>query len=141
MKALFEAMVGDKNSDYYLNQFESLEDESEKYKVSWNWAAFFAGPLWVLYRKMYVWFFVVLSLNYVLGLVTEDATLNFSIFIMIIQNMVFALYANALYRNNLYLKISNAIKVNETDSDLLNSLKQQGGVNMWVAEFFKVVVR
>ena len=140
MNVLFKTMLGEKNSHYYLKQFELLENDRKKYKVSWNWAAFFAGPLWALYRKMYVWCLVIFILNKLLGTLGGDASLLFNILILIVPNMVFALYANVLYRNHLCVKISKAIKINKTDSELLSSLKQQGGVNMWVVYVFISVV-
>ncbi|GHT91703.1 hypothetical protein FACS1894122_04510 [Alphaproteobacteria bacterium] len=36
--------------EYYLAAFKKLEDSG---KNTWNWAAFFGGELWLLYRKMF----------------------------------------------------------------------------------------
>ncbi|MGL4623394.1 MAG: DUF2628 domain-containing protein [Culicoidibacterales bacterium] len=48
-----------KNQNYYLPKF-CLRGG----KVSWNWAAFFLGPLWLVYRKMYaqaaLWFLILM---------------------------------------------------------------------------------
>ncbi|GHT98151.1 hypothetical protein FACS1894126_3310 [Alphaproteobacteria bacterium] len=35
--------------EYYLSAFKKLENSGEN---TWNWAAFFFGPLWSYYRKM-----------------------------------------------------------------------------------------
>lgn len=45
------AFVGQKSS-YYLPRFRRMSRNGKN--LSWNWAAFFFGPLWLLYRKMYV---------------------------------------------------------------------------------------
>lgn len=48
-----------KNQAYYLSKFCSRGG-----KIGWNWAAFFLGPLWLAYRKMYaqaaLWIFVLM---------------------------------------------------------------------------------
>jgi len=40
-------------ADYYIPQFQKLEASGSMF--SWNWAAFLGGPLWMLYRKMWVY--------------------------------------------------------------------------------------
>lgn len=44
------AFVGTK-ADYYLPRFRRMARSGDS--ASWNWAAFFFCPLWLLYRKMY----------------------------------------------------------------------------------------
>ena len=39
------------NIPYYRNKFDTIRQLAQK--TSWNWAAFFFGPIWTLYRKMY----------------------------------------------------------------------------------------
>ncbi len=48
---LEESFVG-KNYDYYIGKWDKIE--KKKNKTSWNWAAFFLGPFWFGYRKMYI---------------------------------------------------------------------------------------
>ena len=40
-----------KNEEYYLPILDSLIKEEKMF--SWNWASFFFGPIWMMYRKMY----------------------------------------------------------------------------------------
>lgn len=51
-----------KNQRYYLPKF-CLRGG----KISWNWAAFFLGPLWLFYRKMYaqaaLWLLILMFTN------------------------------------------------------------------------------
>ena len=56
-----ERLVGTK-TEYYLPHFEKFETLNSF--TSWNWAAFFFGGYWMLYRKMY-------ALGAVLFVVTE----------------------------------------------------------------------
>ncbi|MDR1523203.1 MAG: DUF2628 domain-containing protein [Endomicrobium sp.] len=70
-----EALVG-KNSRYYLEKFEYMR---QKNKATWNWAAFFFGTAWLIYRKMYMQasiYFVIsciigwlMPINYISGMI------------------------------------------------------------------------
>lgn len=42
-----------RNLQYYLQYWNYFEDN--KWFQSWNWAAFFLGPFWFFYRRMYVY--------------------------------------------------------------------------------------
>lgn len=60
----FANFIGIK-SDKYLPDFRKFNvDGNDKFMLTWNWAAFFFGFWWILYRKLYVWaliaFFLVL---------------------------------------------------------------------------------
>ncbi len=44
------AIVGN-GADYYIPRFRQISGKGKN--THWNWAAFFFGPLWLLYRKMY----------------------------------------------------------------------------------------
>ncbi len=50
IKATDLAAVVDYKKDYYLPRFRRLGNGG---RASWNWAAFWLGPFWLLYRKMY----------------------------------------------------------------------------------------
>lgn len=64
------AVVGTK-TDYYLPRFRRMSRNSSS--ASWNWAAFFFGPLWLLYRKMYGLGVVIMILELLQTVVTEIA--------------------------------------------------------------------
>ncbi len=54
------AFVGAK-ANYYMPRFRRMARNGSS--VSWNWAAFIFGPLWLLYRKMYAFGAIVLALE------------------------------------------------------------------------------
>jgi hypothetical protein len=62
---LEEVFVG-KNYDYYINKWNKLENK--KSKISWNWAAFFLGPFWFGYRKMYIPVLFIAVMYFILDL-------------------------------------------------------------------------
>ena len=41
--------------EYYVKAFKRLDETG---KNTWNWAAFFFGPAWMAYRKMYLYAFL-----------------------------------------------------------------------------------
>ncbi len=43
----------DKNEAYYLTKFTEMKQNGKK--TSWNWPAFLVSPLWLIYRKMYLY--------------------------------------------------------------------------------------
>ena len=51
----------DKNSERYLQIYEANHDK--KIFLHTNWAAFFFGPNWMFYRKMYGWGMIAVLLN------------------------------------------------------------------------------
>jgi hypothetical protein len=45
-----------RNSDKYLPKFRKFSMLGEdKFVLTWHWPAFFFGPLWMFYRKLYLW--------------------------------------------------------------------------------------
>lgn len=63
----YAAVVGQR-ADYYLPRFKQL---SRTKAGGWNWAAFLLGPYWLLYRKMYLYGGVMLTLQLVEFFITE----------------------------------------------------------------------
>ncbi len=64
------AFVGQK-AEYYLPRFRRMAKNGKH--SSWNWAAFFFGPLWLLYRKMYAYGAIVIILELLQAAVSEIA--------------------------------------------------------------------
>ena len=62
-----ERLIGSK-SEYYLPRFEKMETLNSI--TDWNWAAFFFGCHWMLYRKMYVFGAVALVVTELLSMRT-----------------------------------------------------------------------
>ena len=62
-----ERLIGSK-TEYYLPRFEKMETLNSF--TDWNWAAFFFGFWWMLYRKMYVFGAVALAVTELLSLLT-----------------------------------------------------------------------
>lgn len=136
------AFVGPK-SDYYLKRWENREGRF----VSWNWAAFFGGDIWLAYRKMY-WLagarYALLTIVYLLKkwsaawnlsepLRNAWNELNFALSMAVV--ITFAVYANWFY-----LQKYTRVKEKLANGHKEEQLKQAGGTNKSVAIVLTVVV-
>ncbi|HOD79703.1 MAG TPA: DUF2628 domain-containing protein [Syntrophorhabdus sp.] len=51
----YAAFIG-KNSDKYLTKFKKFSVlGKDNFTATWHWPAFFFGPFWMFYRKLYLW--------------------------------------------------------------------------------------
>ena len=50
--ALYRAVVGRRNQNYYLSYFHRADDRGYA-PIAWHWPILFLGVLWLLYRKQY----------------------------------------------------------------------------------------
>lgn len=79
------------NPEYYLDKFSKMEVSGKQ--TSWNWAAFLFTDAWLLYRKMYKWFFIVLFAQLLISL--------FIPFLSIFAHILVGLYGNHLYKDHI----------------------------------------
>ncbi|WP_432738469.1 DUF2628 domain-containing protein [Maridesulfovibrio sp. FT414] len=113
----YYAFMGENAAKYY-QRFEKFELLGGGFAATWHWPAFFVGPLWFMYRKMYVWALVSFLFSWV----------PYAAFPAMIAS---GLCAHYLYYRECRVKILG-IK-NYADPDRLGILLQrQGGVNKWV---------
>jgi|GEM_PF-3501465 len=131
---LYAAILGEKNRDYYLAKFYEFDQQSLGLKASWNWAAFFSPMSWLLYRKIYGWFFALWGIYMFIGTFIEkaDAPILIDILISLVPWVVFTIFANSLYHNNIKKKIAIAQGTIKNKALLLEYLSQKGSVNTWV---------
>lgn len=59
LQQAYTALIGDKSTEYYLDEFERFDQQQKRGGTSWfgsmNWfSGLFTVP-WMFYRKMYVW--------------------------------------------------------------------------------------
>ena len=67
------AYLGNSNADYYLRVFSKMRAGAGVF--SWNWAAMLATSPWLLYRRLWLWFFVFwLGAPFVAGLLAGIVT-------------------------------------------------------------------
>lgn len=98
--------------EYYKMAFKRLEKEG---KHTWNWAAFFFGYVWALYRKMYLYAFLYIVLSYILdfiikfGIDSQTSSIEL-VFIKLISSIflgiIWGYYGNYLYYRTVKKRIA-----------------------------------
>jgi hypothetical protein len=113
--------------DYYLTAFEKLEKEKSH---TWNFAAFFLGSDWLLYKKMYFGYTIAFVINYMIYVpiravihVILEATYGLNwlplhiegmkvlsfLFAKLLMNILMGKYVNYFYYENVKKKIRSGI--------------------------------
>ncbi|MEW9077191.1 DUF2628 domain-containing protein [Terrisporobacter glycolicus] len=113
-----------KNQNFYEEKFRKMDDSGKS--ISWNWAAFFMGIYWMIYRKMYfkAGAFFILSLvasstPYIGGI------LNLAVLIGI------GVYANALYQDQIRVNMEKTKELLPEAKEII--AKKRGGTNLPLA--------
>ena len=113
-----------RNQKFYEDKFKKMNDTGKS--ASWNWAAFFLGIYWMIYRKMYfkAGAFFILSLvasstPYIGGI------LNFAVLVGI------GIYANALYMDHVDGNIEKVKTLFSDNKEVI--IKKIGGTNLPLA--------
>ena len=121
----YKAAIGERNQNYYLSRFRKFDREPGN-QVSWNWAAFILPAFWLLYRKMYgLW--ALLVAGFILTIVKPDLLILNALGVSIL-----ALFADSRYHRHIRAMIAEAESKQLKGDQLLNYLKQNGDVNKWV---------
>ena len=127
------------NRDELLNAYAS-KNANKVYNRSWNWSAFFFGPVYYLYRKMWVEGIVLWGITIILIVIfnlidINFLTLGFNIGFLIAQSMLFS----KLYINHANKQIDMILFTNPSRDQALLECQRRGGVATWVAAVLGVM--
>ena len=131
-KEEFAAFIGTHNTNYYLDCTDKMKNNNNF--LSWNWACFFLGPYWLLYRKLYAVTAIFIVVNISFSLLIPG-------FFSLIIRIVLTMFANAIYLNHSVRKIRTVktIIANLSTTQYINRLRKNGGVNL-IAPFILVAI-
>ncbi|MBD8048147.1 MAG: DUF2628 domain-containing protein [Clostridium argentinense] len=117
--------IGKKNNSYYLDKWVNLKF-TNKY-ASWNWCAFFMSSYWLLYRKMYLWGFVTIVVNFVSigGIVIGETIIP-----PLVLSTLLGIFGNSIYYNHAKEKIYKVKEKNLSEEEKLKLIKKRGGINL-----------
>lgn len=126
-ETLVKTFVGRK-ADKYISKFNHFTATNQAtFAPTWHWPAFFFTRWWFLYRKMYVWFLVVVLIEFIpLG------------WFSLIKHILCGLLAYYLYFRHSLQKIGNIQQAFTNDDgttwagQILFSAEKQGGVHRWI---------
>jgi hypothetical protein len=119
-KEKIETALKDGADNYYLSV---MNDLSAGKKFRWNWGAFVGGPLWLAYRKMYLYSFVCLMLIvlFVIGIIPFDQEVRFDaasdapkrllLLSQLFLSIFFGFWGNNLYYRSIRKKIKEGYHV------------------------------
>jgi hypothetical protein len=128
--------IGESKKDKYLLKFgmrvydDSCINLPSRPKLSWNWSAFFAGVLWMGYRKMYFELFIFSVLTLLPYIIFANISDNVDAMLTFLYWISFGLLSNSLYFYSCKRKINRIKKLNLSMYDELEVLKQKGGTSV-----------
>lgn len=113
-----------KNQKFYEEKFRKIYETGKS--RSWNWAAFFMGIYWMIYRKMYfkAGAFFILSL-------VASSTPYIGVILKFAVLVGIAIYANALYLDHINENIEKINILFPDSKDVI--IKKIGGTNLPLA--------
>jgi tetratricopeptide (TPR) repeat protein len=147
--AHWAALIGAKESQFYLAQFEHVASARlsrksiprafpiSKYMAalvgSWNWSAFFLNYAWALYRKLYGWSAALFVMSFVCLLAILEGARAFGFFSLVAAWLAFGRYANALYYSKATKTIAEARRLADSEEEIIAKLRDNGGVQGWAS--------
>ena len=130
---LYEAFLGPKNTQYYLDRFAKFDRDGAvgRRAWSWNWSAFFCTGLWALYRKLYWLFFACWVIGGVGSIAEKSGHWKIAILIYVVSMVAFGLYGNFLSFQRVKRLVADRKRIDDLDPRLAR-LHPGAGVNVWV---------
>lgn len=130
----YEAAVGYKKVDYYLNKFKHYDDSGAS--VSWNWSAFFVSFYWLLYRKMWflalLYFLLPITVGIMQAILSQISSVAVNLLNLLFLAgifVIFPMYANGLYYRHVKRNIKKAINYTSDEDKRLRMIAADGGTS------------
>lgn len=118
------------SSDYYLRKFEKMDASGKS--LSWNWCAFLFSQMWLLYRKQYAMFVMMLMLDIIAapalatmfivlcGASTTGTFLSYTVYLLAfaVIHLITGLWGNAIYRKFIDKMVSAGSTMRPAEKEL-----------------------
>jgi hypothetical protein len=141
------------NADYYVERWHRVQPEAGSRTLGWNWPAFFLTISWLLYRRMYRWFWIAIAvwlgyttvggLAWIVALQSgargTARVLEIVLFGILpwFVPVIFGIYGNYCYYLHARRQINQLTPAGQTD---LAAVGRMGGTNLWAAVTSAVVI-
>ena len=116
---------------HYIGTWKALNDGIMKY--AFHWPALFVPGLWLLYRKMYLYFGIYLVLDFVflvvLGLIGQINTM-LALVIFLASFVVPPFFAHRIYGHFVKTKIQKIMDETQDETERLNQMMDRGGTSL-----------
>jgi len=120
-----------KNADYYITKWKLMAITDSK--ISWNWPAFLFGGFWLLYRKMYLYFFILFFISMLTAIPIIGMVISIALWVGL------GMYGNFLYGKFTYEKLVQ-LKLITSDKEQLKLLASKKGGTSVLAVIIGIVI-
>lgn len=128
------------NVDFYQRKWRSMFARAQSIDrmattSSWNWAAFFIGVSWLLYRKMYlraIAVFGVLLFPDILGAAIEEDLQALRWLLSLAVSIVMGQFGNAMYFRRSFDQVMAAERRSGDPAEIQARLRKRGGTS-WLS--------
>lgn len=125
----YDYFVGTK-AEVYRRKWKNKNPK--KLNLGWNWAAFFFGGFWLLYRRMYKEWLLLLCIIIVLTIVNVFLAFSFRIFRFIdlsnFTNLFVCIFGDSLYQRKAHKVIKKQMDLPE--NEIVDAVKAKGDVDV-----------
>lgn len=125
----YDYYVGNK-AEVYRKKWNNKNPE--KLNLGWNWASFFFGGLWLIYRKMYREWLILTCASIALLIANVYLSYPFRIFRFIelsdFANLFACIFGDSLYQRKVYKVIKE--QMGQPEDQIIKTLQSKGNVNI-----------
>ncbi len=123
----FATFIG-RNSDKYLPKFKKFSVLGrDNFTATWHWPAFFFGPFWMFYRKLYLWAIGALVVEFIP-------------WVNLLFWIVWGIIGYYLYYKHAKNKIQEFKSAAPPSENISPVLVQVGGVHRWLLKAYVALV-
>jgi len=136
----YRIFIGER-ADYYIERFKKFEETGGA--VSWNWAAFFLGVVWMFYRKMYIYAVLIFTALIFLGALIAVFSPGNNLLAFGLQLWVwfgFGAFGNYLYYIFVKNRVSQIERSYPDENEQRTALAKSGGTSLPSAVLFVIVI-
>lgn len=124
----FINFVGLRNTEYYFKKWKNHKDKN--LFVSWNWASFFLGLYWLLYRKLYAWFVGITIIDTICITLISPYNPVLAGLIPLIIAILLGIFGNCIYIKHSKKKIKSLKRFFDKYGDTKEALIANGGTTL-----------
>ena len=124
----FINFVGLRNTEYYFKKWKNNKDKN--CFISWNWASFFLGLYWLLYRKLYAWFIGIAIIDTVCVSLISIYNPIIAGLIPLIIAILLGIFGNSIYIKHTKKKIKSLKTFFDKYGDTKEVLEANGGTTL-----------
>jgi hypothetical protein len=132
-EADLRAFVGP-NAEYYLQGWANVKPDGDIQRLRWNWPAFFLNIVWLLYRRMYRYFWIGFGVLVAVAIFEEVATPLLSIgtpnYVNFSLNLTIAYYFGSFGTSLYYRHAAEEIRRTKAQLFTPDAVARAGGVRL-----------